>query len=381
MRAIESADIFCKVIDNFGDIGVCWRLARQLAQQEKLTVTLWVNDLARLKHLRPAIDAHALQQQVDGFAVRHWQAGTDYAAYQPADLVIEAFGCKLPERVVHYMAQAARPPVWINLEYLSAELWVDGCHRLSSPHRTLPLTKHFYFPGFSERTGGLLNEPWLEASRSAFQQNEVARAVFLGSLGLPIASDATLVSLFCYPTAPLDALFEAMQSTSAPVVCLVPQGVASDAVSRFLQQPAFAGARASRGQLTVEVVPFLEPDDYDRLLWCCDLNFVRGEDSLVRAIWSGRPFVWQLYEQEGNAHFDKLDAFLTRYSAALSAPLAATVGRCWHFWNAAAGAEFDWPAWAASLPSQREHNANWRAQLTMQGELARGLVEFASKIG
>lgn len=380
MRSVGSADIFCEVIDNFGDIGVCWRLARQLAQQEKLSVTLWVNDLARLKHLRPAIDARALRQQSDGFAVRDWQAGADYTDYQPAELVIEAFGCKLPEQVVQAMAQQALPPVWINLEYLSAEVWVDGCHRLSSPHRTLPLTKYFYFPGFSELTGGLLKEPWLDASRSALQQDEAARAAFLQSLHVSVASDTALVSLFCYPSAPVDALFAAMQS-GGPVLCLVPQGVAAEAVSRFLQQPALAGARATHGQLSVAVIPFLEPDDYDRLLWCCDLNFVRGEDSLVRANWSGRPFVWQLYAQEENAHFDKLDAFLSRYTAAMPAPLATTVERCWHFWNAAEGAGFDWPAWSASLLPLRAHNASWGAQLAAHGELARGLVEFAGKIG
>jgi len=380
MRSLSSADIFCEVIDNFGDIGVCWRLARQLAQQEKLSVTLWVNDLARLKHLRPAIDTRALQQQADGFAVRDWQAGSDFAAYQPAELIIEAFGCKLPETVVQAMAQATLPPVWINLEYLSAEAWVDGCHRLSSPHRTLALTKYFYFPGFSEGTGGLLKEPCLDASRNALQQDEAARAAFLASLHVSVSSDTTVVSLFCYPTAPVEALFAAMQS-SEPVLCLVPQGVAADAVSRFLQQPAMAGARSTRGQLSVAVIPFLEPDDYDRLLWCCDLNFVRGEDSLVRANWAGQPFVWQLYEQEENAHFDKLDAFLSRYTATMPSPLAATVERCWHFWNAAAGAELDWPAWSASLPTLREHNASWAGQLAAQGELARGLVEFAGKIG
>lgn len=380
MRSLQTVDIFCEVIDNFGDIGVCWRLARQLAQQEKLHVSLWVNDLTRLKQLRPAIDAYALQQQCDGFTVRDWQAGSDYATYQPAELVIEAFGCKLPASVVQAMAQAARLPVWINLEYLSAENWVDGCHRLSSPHMSLPLTKYFYFPGFSEYTGGLLKEAGLDASRSVLQQDNAARTAFLQSLQLSVAPDTMLVSLFCYPSAPVDALFDAMQS-GAPVLCVVPEGVATDAVSRFLQQPALAGARATCGNLTLVVIPFLEPDDYDSLLWCCDLNFVRGEDSLVRANWSGRPFVWQLYEQDGGAQFDKLDAFLARYSVGLPLPLAATVGRCWRFWNTAPCSEFNWPAWSASLPALREHNAKWGAQLAAQGELASGLVEFARKIG
>lgn len=380
MRTIHSVDIFCEVIDNFGDIGVCWRLARQLALQEKLAVNLWVNDLARLKHLRPAIDPHAPRQQSDGFCVRDWQAGLAYADDQPADLVIEAFGCKLPDAIVQAMAQQATPAVWINLEYLSAEPWVEGCHQLSSPHSSLPLKKYFYFPGFTRQTGGLIKEAGLEASRTSLQQNESTRAALLDSLEVSVVPDTMLLSLFCYPTAPVDALFSAMQ-TGRPVHCLVPQGVASEAVSRFMQRPAEAGACATRGQLTVQVLPFLEPDAYDELLWCCDLNFVRGEDSLVRAIWSGRPLVWQLYKQEEGAHFDKLAAFLARYCAGLPAPLAAIVTTYWQAWNSAADLEFDWPAWTASLPQLREHTANWGAQLAAQGELARGLVEFASKIG
>lgn len=380
MRVIQSVDIFCEVIDNFGDIGVCWRLARQLAAQEKLTVNLWVNDLMRLKQLRPAIDTHAQQQHLDGFCVRDWQAGLDYGSYQPADMVIEAFGCKLPEPVVQAMAKQAKSSVWINLEYLSAEAWVEGCHQLSSPHTSLALKKYFYFPGFSAHTGGLLKEAGLNARRQFLQLDLHKRAAFLHSLGISPAADATLVSLFCYPSAPVDALFAAMQ-TRDPVHCLVPQGVASVAVSRFLQRPAVAGACATSGQLTVQVIPFLEPDAYDQLLWCCDLNFVRGEDSLVRAIWAARPFVWQLYVQEERVHFDKLDAFLARYVDDLPAPLAATVKHSWQAWNAVADAEFDWPGLSASLPQLAAHNANWAAQLAAQGELARGLVEFAGKIG
>ncbi len=42
-----TCDIFCAVVDNYGDIGVCWRLARQLAHEHGMTVRLWVDDLVR----------------------------------------------------------------------------------------------------------------------------------------------------------------------------------------------------------------------------------------------------------------------------------------------------------------------------------------------
>ena len=137
MRAPHTVAIFCDVIDNFGDAGVCWRLARALAFDHHKDVTLWINDLVSLKRLRPAIEVQAPAQQIDGFTVRDWQADAEFGA--PADLVIEAFGCKLPDRLMTAMAASAVAPVWINLEYLSAEAWVEGCHALPSPHPRLAL--------------------------------------------------------------------------------------------------------------------------------------------------------------------------------------------------------------------------------------------------
>ncbi|HET9045379.1 MAG TPA: elongation factor P maturation arginine rhamnosyltransferase EarP, partial [Casimicrobiaceae bacterium] len=43
--AAQRWDVFCKVVDNFGDAGVCWRLARQLVAEHDLAVTLWIDVL------------------------------------------------------------------------------------------------------------------------------------------------------------------------------------------------------------------------------------------------------------------------------------------------------------------------------------------------
>ena len=50
-RPSLSWDIFCTVVDNYGDIGVCWRLARQLAAEHGFAVRLWVDDLASFARL------------------------------------------------------------------------------------------------------------------------------------------------------------------------------------------------------------------------------------------------------------------------------------------------------------------------------------------
>ena len=114
-----------------------------------------------------------------GVEVRHW--AVSLPEVEPARVVIEAFACELPERHLQAMAQQQPRPAWINLEYLSAEDWVVGCHAMASPHPRLPLVKHFFFPGFDEATGGLLREPGLLARRDAFRGE--ARRTWLADHG------------------------------------------------------------------------------------------------------------------------------------------------------------------------------------------------------
>ncbi len=61
-----------------------------------------------------------------------------------------------------------------------------------------------------------------------------------------------------------------------------------------------------------------DQSDYDHLLWCCDFNLVRGEDSFLRAQWAARPFLWHIYPQADAAHLEKLTAFLELYGHHLS---------------------------------------------------------------
>jgi uncharacterized repeat protein (TIGR03837 family) len=364
MRAMPSIDLFCEVIDNYGDAGVCWRLARSLAQAGA-TLTLWIDDIERLRRLRPQLDPARDVQPLDGFVLRRWRD----LVYEGTDLVISAFGCRLPDDYLTAMAAQVPGPAWINLEYLSAEDWVEDRHGLPSPHPRLPLTQHFLFPGFTPRTAGLIREAGLEAARDAFGAAE--RAALLAELDIDVPPGALLVSLFCYPDAAVSGLFAAMQS-GPPVVCVVPEGVTP------LAPPP--GQSVTRGALTLCGLPFLEPDTYDRLLWSCDLNFVRGEDSAVRAQWARRPFVWQLYPQQEGAHFDKLQAFLRHYTNALTPELAGEVERFFRAWNGDPAVTLDWPAWLAMLPAWEAHAARWQRHLFSLDDLGSSLVEFASKI-
>lgn len=376
---ITSLTLFCKVIDNFGDIGICWRLARQLVREHKLIVTLWVDDLPSFQRICQEIIVDADTQQIDQVTIRHWRnQHVRFTTGDVTDIVIEFFGCELPPSLLTAMAARVPQPVWLNLEGLSAEKWVEGCHTLPSPHPSLSLTKYFFFPGFTDKTGGLLLESELHQQRLKFQQDPVAMSSFLARLGVtPGEMTATKVSLFCYPHAPIPELFRAWQNSDDMVTCLVPEGVASAAVQTFLGQAASVGASVTRGALTVRIIPFLSQQDYDRLLWACDLNFVRGEDSFVRAQWACRPFIWHIYPQDSDLHHVKLNAFLNCLVARTENLVTFSL-----MWNAASPIDFAtiWPLFKADMPKIANLSADWQQQLAKNGDLASNIVKFAETI-
>lgn len=321
-------DLFCRVIDNYGDVGVCWRLARDLAARGE-TVRLWIDDARALAWMAPGGAA--------GVSV-----GAFDAPGEPGDVVVEAFGCDPPPAFVERMAVAR--PVWINLEYLSAEAYVERSHGLPSPHAS-GLLKWFFYPGFTPATGGLLREPGLAAEQAAFD-----RDAWLAGHGIALQPGERVVSLFCYENAPVARLLDAL--ADRPTLLLAAGG-------RTLQHP----------QVRVQPLPWLTQPGYDRLLWSCDLNFVRGEDSLVRAMWAGRPFVWQIYPQHDGVHAAKLQALLERL------PPVPRLPALWHAWNGLAPDGSAWPAWPDDEP-WRTACAAWRDTLVRQQDLTTALLGF-----
>lgn len=289
-------DIFCNVIDNYGDAGVCWRLAADLAARGQ-RVRLWIDQPDSLRWMAP--------RGCPGVEVRHWVAplATESLPSPAGDVLIEAFGCELDTNIQAWWAgQHSDTGLWLNLEYLSAEEYVARCHLLSSPVMSGPAaghTKLFYYPGFTPATGGLLREPGL-----LLQQQNLNSSDFLHSIGCE--QPAPLVaSLFCYEP---DALLPWLEQLAAsPSTLLVMQGRGHAALCKALGVDKLP---ERHGACSLHRLPWLDHPGFDRVLWSCDFNAVRGEDSLVRALWAGKPFVWHIYPQHDDAHHAKLDAFL-----------------------------------------------------------------------
>ena len=357
-------DIFCSVVDNYGDIGVCWRLAVNLAQRGQ-RVRLWIDDSAPLQWLAP--HGHA------GVKVLPWNRPLADASLpiEPADVLIEAFGCTLDDAVQARWArqQHSHPGVWLNLEYLSAESHAERFHRLPSPVMSGPAAgcvKYFFYPGFTPQTGGLLREPDLLLRQQAFD-----RTAWRTQWGVP--EDAHVLSLFCYEPPALAQLVQHLHSGphGARVHALVTPGRTLQAVRAILPD-ALAHSLQSQGHacwgpLVLHAMPWLEQVAFDELLWASDFNFVRGEDSLVRALWAGQPFVWQLYPQDDGAHHAKLQAFLDWVQA------PSGMRRFHEAWNGAPLATLpplaqqDLPQWQACVQAAR-------SRLLTQQDLASQLL-------
>jgi uncharacterized repeat protein (TIGR03837 family) len=369
-----SWDIFCSVIDNYGDIGVTWRLARQLVAEHSAEVRLWVDDLGAFVRLCPEADRHAARQVHCGVEVRLWPLS--WEPVEAADVVVEAFACQLPEAYIAAMTARSSKVLWLNLEYLSAEDWVEGCHGLPSLQSN-GLQKFFFFPGFTAGSGGLLREGELLARRLAFQSDVQARAGFLATLGVEALPGARLISLFTYENAALAGWLDALAADARPTQLLVPEGrILGDLQAWLGCSTLSAGGMHRRGQLQVQVLPFVRQDQYDCLLWCCELNAVRGEDSFVRAQWAGRPLLWHIYRQAEDVHLEKLEAFLVLYTEGLSPSASAALKGFWHAWNAGEALGEPWQALLDSWPELAEHAERWCLRQASQPDLAAALAHF-----
>lgn len=370
-------DIFCAIVDNFGDIGFCWRLARQLVKEHGLKVRLWVDDLDNFSKIAPAIESNKDQQWLQGVEICFWRQL--FPKIIPAEVVIEAFACKLPENYIQAMADLPKHPVWINLEYLSAENWILDCHLLPSLHPRLPLTKYFFFPGFVESTGGLLLEKNLLSSRNAFNKN--LKEAYWREIGIKLYREKELrISLFCYDDVPIKELLSAWVMSGIPILVLVPQHSIDKVIGTFfgVDTPRI-GQKMEFGQLHVCVIPFQDQEKYDQLLWACDINFVRGEESFTRAQWAARPFIWNIYPQAENLHQIKLDAFLNLYTKGMPPDMASAVFSLWKAWNGDGQIKNAWPVFFSQKVALTQYGEKWVRELLPARDLAYNLVQFSKK--
>lgn len=307
-ESMAEAWVFVRVIDNYGDAGVGWRLSCLLAEYMHMHVRLWIDDTDALNKLVPA------SEQQTQITIEAWQSDAIMqqqlsAAADPV-LVIETFGCELPPQVLERMRQCR--PLWLNWEYLTAEDWAVGLHAMSSLQPN-GLEKYFWFMGIDEDSGGLLREPDYLAEREKFRQQPKLQQAFRQEYGLPLQHTGQLWLVFAYTSGQWAQWMAMWQQADTPVTLWLAGGQVIESLRAAkliapeeLQQE---GDICELGNVTLVRIPFVPQAAFDRLLWLADAAIVRGEDSLVRALWAGLPFFWHIYRQDDDVHLQKLHAF------------------------------------------------------------------------
>lgn len=324
MQPFTRVDLFCTVIDNFGDAGVCWRLAKRFEAMQA-RIRFIVRGVQTLQKLVPTLQSHDWQSgpaNVGAIEVWAWEAfeaklKATPEAFEVGELVVETFGCVLPlayeERLELAWQTRACPPFYINLDYLSAESWVESCHKVWGLHPRFSFKKLWYFPGFTDQTGGVMIEDDYERQRNAFQAHRTAWLTRYGA-----DPTATTVFVFSYVSYPLQTLLDGLLQFAQHqrLNILLANDATGATLQTLWQQRLKACDRATQTwlqtQARVITLPFIEQAHFDEILWACDTAFIRGEDSFVRAQLAQKPFVWSVYPIEDGGHEIKLQAWLQR---------------------------------------------------------------------
>ena len=353
-------DIFCQIVDNYGDAGVCWRLARSLSSIHGQEVRIFCDDLPVLNLLASGVDC-SIKEKID---IQPWESSYTNSRHpvDSPDVVIEAFGCELPERYLTSLFIAPIKPLIINLEYLSAEPWVIDFHGKASP-QSHGIPKYFFFPGFQDEVGGLLLDP-IPAEGHLVVKNVPKD---LKETWSKLRAGAKRISVFCYPGAPLKRWLEDLGRLDENIDVLLAHGHA-DQLNLYGEKPI-----SLPNNLQLLSMPFVSQDEYDWALSQCDFNIVRGEDSFVRAQLAGKPFIWHIYPQEDRAHEVKLAAFLDLYLEDVSQELRLAI---------ISAMTWAMPSeWFNSLGAWNSHAQHWRTHLQEKqadGGLPARLISFVA---
>lgn len=300
-----TVDILCRVVDNLGDIGFVYRLARALSElPDAPSLRLIVDDLSVFAALCPEIRAASGLQTVNGWLVARWddpgnEAVSLFLNKRPR-MVLECYACGRPDWFESILFDAADPlpRTIINLEYLTAESWAADFHKLASFTRSPLVRKAMFMPGFQAGTGGLLQDAafcgLLDACASQENRLALRRALCreLGTLPAFLSSPpdaaAFWVMVFSYEHDFSSLVGDlAVFHAERPLVALLAAGRSS---APFLD--AWKGA--GRPFPVVEL-PLLRQTTWDAFLAASDFAIVRGEETLSRAALLGRPFLWQCY--------------------------------------------------------------------------------------
>jgi uncharacterized repeat protein (TIGR03837 family) len=312
----KTMDIFCHVVDNYGDVGVVFRFAKEFRRANpQCRLRVFIDDLQALHRIHPDTDPGAFHQEHAGIVYIDSRALTRTAVQKigTAEILVEAFACQIPDIVLD-VASKKRTYI-INLDHLSAEKWVEGYHLKESLLGRGELRKYFFMPGFTKDTGGVIIDTDIENARPRLPENRGARInEFLKPFGVAADAleDSLFATIFTYEQR-FDGLLEALAATSRSAFLFVFDRQSTEGMKLAVEARGaerLADSLYRTGNITIVYLPFLAQQAFDELVCLCDFNLVRGEDTFVRAILSEKPFIWHAYKQHDNYQMVKAKAFL-----------------------------------------------------------------------
>lgn len=309
---LKTLDIFCKIIDNYGDIGVVYRTAKELQKIfPKSKIRAFLNKLDEFKKINSQV-LDLPSQNIDGIEYITFDYLRDNAnELLTAQVIIEAFGCQIPEEYMEIAYDNSE--LLINLEYLSAEDWIEDFHLQSSPLGRGKLKKVFFMPGFTEKSGGVIADSnYLERIQRVLENKEFYEKKYLSDI--EDRENKIIGTLFSYEKN-FTPLLEDLKKLDKDVVILAMGEKTQDSLRKILKNFSIEDFRNSLkyGKIEIRFLNFLNQEEYEELINIVDFNFVRGEDSFIRAVLTGKPYMWHIYCQEEYAHMDKIEGFLDKY--------------------------------------------------------------------
>ncbi len=290
--------ILCKVVDNFGDIGVVYRLTRNLiTHYPEVSVNLIVQGLDSFNKINNKINPALPIQELEGFTVFDWDnfdfcykyfSGKNNSHLQ---VILECFQCGRPDWMEKILFEDELTHIVnvIMIDYLTAEDYAESFHCLKSLTRRAKVQKVNFMPGFTNKTGGL---------------------IFDTSDTLVKADTANPVMFFCYD-ADWRVLVNALNKFCkdfGPNDILVAQGKGHDSFCKAYDELC----KDEAASFKVIDLPFMNQQKWDLQLQNCSFLFIRGEESLSRACLYGIPFVWPAYPQSEEYHLVKVRALLSK---------------------------------------------------------------------
>lgn len=312
---VNSIDIFCEIIDNFGDIGVVYRISKELKNlYQNARIRIVLNRLEEFRVINKKV-RDTEYQEIDGLICTTFDYVKKNAeSFDTADLFIEAFGCDVPEEYIDIAKEKSK--LWINLEYLSGEKWIEDFHLQQSLINSKTLKKIFFMPGFSEKSGGVIIDSGF-LQRKEYGKNHKKEILKKYYPDTDFENKLT-GTVFSYEKN-FENLLETLSKQEKETVLILMGEKTQKSFSEILQKKLTEnfGKTGKYGKIIMLNSDFLSQEEYEEVISVVDFNFTRGEDSFVRSILLGKPFMWHIYLQEEKAHMDKIRAFNDRFKESI----------------------------------------------------------------